>query len=271
MLTVPLHGAQPETPASLQLRTHHPKHHALAQARDAVILPPHAGPPARKRITQTWPPVFSAVSLGERGPSAEVECAASGLDATSLGGWDNRLVTDPHTVEFTQLASADLVVDRIYRGGTTGNAGDDPLARLLPVGNQGGFRTLAARPRTRSGLPCCIPLALSRTGLTPWTPTPGPSPTSATTGRPGRDLHDTPRKGNLLLAGCSSGHTAARQPGRGSPVPAVRQTGHRPGRAVPGPAGTRLRPGQRGGRPCRRVAHHTRGAVPELPGPVHRP
>lgn len=25
--------------------------------------------------------------------------------------------------------------------GTAGNAGDDPLARLLPVGNQGGFRT----------------------------------------------------------------------------------------------------------------------------------
>ena len=28
-------------------------------------------------------------------------------------------------------------MDRIYRCGTAGNAGDDPLARLLPVGNQG--------------------------------------------------------------------------------------------------------------------------------------
>jgi hypothetical protein len=55
-------------------------------------------------------------------------------------------VPDPHTVEFTQLASADLVVDRIYRGGTAGNAGDDPLARLLPVGNQGGFRTEPVNP-----------------------------------------------------------------------------------------------------------------------------
>ena len=32
------------------------------------------------------------------------------------------------------------MVDRTYLGGTAGHAGDDPLARLLPVGNQGGFR-----------------------------------------------------------------------------------------------------------------------------------
>lgn len=50
-------------------------------------------------------------------------------------------VDDPHAVGFDELAGADLVVDRIYKGGTAGNAGDDPLARLLPVGNQGGFRT----------------------------------------------------------------------------------------------------------------------------------
>ncbi|HIL38412.1 MAG TPA: restriction endonuclease, partial [Planctomycetes bacterium] len=42
--------------------------------------------------------------------------------------------------EFADLATAPLVVDAVYRGGTAGNAGDDPLARLLPVGNQGGFR-----------------------------------------------------------------------------------------------------------------------------------
>ena len=42
--------------------------------------------------------------------------------------------------EFADLATAPLVVDAVYRGGTAGNAGDDPLAKLLPVGNQGGFR-----------------------------------------------------------------------------------------------------------------------------------
>ncbi len=50
-------------------------------------------------------------------------------------------MTADHAVEFNELATADLVVDRVYRGGTAGNASDDPLARLLPgVGNQGGFR-----------------------------------------------------------------------------------------------------------------------------------
>jgi Restriction endonuclease AspBHI N-terminal len=43
-------------------------------------------------------------------------------------------------VPFDQLATADLYVDRVYEGGPSGNVADDPLQRLLPVGNQGGFR-----------------------------------------------------------------------------------------------------------------------------------
>jgi hypothetical protein len=53
-------------------------------------------------------------------------------------------VNDLQVVEFNQLAGSDLVVDRVYRGGIAGNAGDDPLSKLLPVGNQGGFRTLGS-------------------------------------------------------------------------------------------------------------------------------
>ena len=37
---------------------------------------------------------------------------------------------------------ADLVVDAVYEGGRSGNAGDDPLPRLIGVSNQGGFRYL---------------------------------------------------------------------------------------------------------------------------------
>lgn len=48
---------------------------------------------------------------------------------------------DAHVTGFDELAHADLVVDRVYRGGSAGNTGDDPLSKLLPVGNQGGFRT----------------------------------------------------------------------------------------------------------------------------------
>lgn len=46
----------------------------------------------------------------------------------------------PLTVPFENLGSADLVVDAVYEGGVAGNVSDDPLGRLLPCGNQGGFR-----------------------------------------------------------------------------------------------------------------------------------
>ena len=51
-------------------------------------------------------------------------------------------------VPFAELAAADLVLDCVYQGGVRGNVSDDPINRLLPVGNQGGFRykgSVAAR------------------------------------------------------------------------------------------------------------------------------
>ena len=45
------------------------------------------------------------------------------------------------TFSFSSLASADLVIDAVYEGGTKGNSADDVLGRLIPgAGNQGGFR-----------------------------------------------------------------------------------------------------------------------------------
>jgi hypothetical protein len=52
-------------------------------------------------------------------------------------------------VSFEALAHADLYLEKVYAGGTAGHAGDDPLARLLPVGNQGGFR-YAGSPASNS-------------------------------------------------------------------------------------------------------------------------
>ena len=100
---------------------------------------------------------------------------------------------------FLELPSADLVVDAIYRGGTTRNTGSDPLAQLLPVGNQGGFRTAGGRR-----LPGCR-LAVIFSNLTEpnW-----PDALDLETGRftyygdnrrPGHQLHETPRGGNALL------------------------------------------------------------------------
>src|SRR3954471_5432787 len=43
-------------------------------------------------------------------------------------------------VSFAELPMADLVIDAIYEGGTSGGMQDDPMHRLLSVGLMGGFR-----------------------------------------------------------------------------------------------------------------------------------
>jgi hypothetical protein len=102
-------------------------------------------------------------------------------------------------VDFRWIAGADLVVERVYRGGTRGTAADDPLAALLPVGNQGGFRYRGSPARGDVRL-----VALYTSGHNvDW-----PDELDATTGtftyygdnrHPGRELHDTQRRGNLIL------------------------------------------------------------------------
>jgi hypothetical protein len=100
------------------------------------------------------------------------------------------------SVPFDQLASADLVVDRTYRGGTTGGLRDEPLSKLLPVRNLGGFRP-HGRPTKLA--------ALYTSGEEPdWPDTLDPfSGTFVYYGdnrSPGRELHDTPGRGNQLLS-----------------------------------------------------------------------
>ena len=43
-------------------------------------------------------------------------------------------------IPFSKISSSSLIVDAIYEGGDAGNISDDPISRLLPVHNQGGFR-----------------------------------------------------------------------------------------------------------------------------------
>jgi hypothetical protein len=103
--------------------------------------------------------------------------------------------------EFSELLDCDLVVDAVYEGGTAGNAGDDPIAKLLPgAGNRGGFRA-AGRGLSKKFV------VLYSSGVDPvW-----PDRIDLESGRftyygdnkkPGHELHDTPRKGNLLLMNC---------------------------------------------------------------------
>src|SRR3954466_4991776 len=101
---------------------------------------------------------------------------------------------------FEGHATADLVIDRTYIGGTAGHAGDDPLARLLPVGNQGGFRYAGSPDKDSVRV-----VVLYTTGGEPdW-----PDSLNTYSGdftyygdnrSPGRGLHDTRRRGNLLLS-----------------------------------------------------------------------
>lgn len=96
-----------------------------------------------------------------------------------------------------QLETADLLIDARYAGGRNGNASDDPLTRLLSLSNGGGFRT-----RGRYEDPRLIALSSSMEDPD-W-----PDNLDLTTGvltyygdnkQPGRNLNETPRRGNFLL------------------------------------------------------------------------
>ena len=102
------------------------------------------------------------------------------------------------TISVDQLPIADLQVDAIYQGGRLGNAGDDPLPKLMRVDSQGGFRY---RGKVKDKLEM---LVLTTSMNDPdW-----PDELDAESGiftyfgdnkKPGRDLHDTGRDGNLIL------------------------------------------------------------------------
>jgi hypothetical protein len=144
---------------------------------------------------------------------------------------------------FTALQTADLVVDAVYLGGATGSAGSDPIAQLLPVGNQGGFRIAGGR-RLSS---CKLAVIFSNLTEPSW-----PDTLDVETGwftyygdnrHPGHQLHDTPRGGNQLLRECFDA-LHANPPRRAEIPPFLIFTGTGRGRdvrfrglAVPGAAG----------------------------------
>jgi Restriction endonuclease AspBHI N-terminal/Restriction endonuclease len=111
----------------------------------------------------------------------------------------NPLAAGPAPVRFDALACADLKVDAIYQGGRSGNAGDDPLPRLLRLSTQGGFRW-------RGNLEAnALSMVMLKTSMDDpdW-----PDSLDPETGlftyfgdnkSPGKDLHDTGRGGNALL------------------------------------------------------------------------
>jgi hypothetical protein len=99
---------------------------------------------------------------------------------------------------FAELATANLIVDAVYEGGSAGNASDDPIAKLLPgVGNQGGFRAAG-----KGGAASFIVLYTSgEDGDWPDTldPNTGQFIYFGDNKTPGHELHDTSRRGNAIL------------------------------------------------------------------------
>ena len=98
---------------------------------------------------------------------------------------------------FKNLSSSDLIIDAIYEGGDKGNVGDDPINKILPVGNQGGFRYAGSIEALKY-----IILYTSGENID-W-----PDTIDTETGRfnyygdnkkPGFEIHNTKKKGNLIL------------------------------------------------------------------------
>ena len=101
-------------------------------------------------------------------------------------------------ISFTYLSTTDLIIDAIYEGGNAGNAGDDPISKLIPgIGNMVGFRYSGRESRKKI-------IVLYTSGIDKdW-----PDTFDLNTGMftyygdnrtPGHELHNTPRKGNLIL------------------------------------------------------------------------
>jgi len=97
-------------------------------------------------------------------------------------------------VPFTNLSkSCDLIVDQIYEEGKAGNITDEPIHQILPVGNSGGFRVKKNK---------YVVLYTTNEDLD-W-----PDEINCQNGtftyfgdqkQPGKQLHDTNNKGNLIL------------------------------------------------------------------------
>lgn len=100
---------------------------------------------------------------------------------------------------FEGLGKADLVVDAVYKGGTAGNAGDDPLHKLIGCGIQGGFRVLGSSKNLNAKLVCLYTSMADPDWPDFLDPQTGKFFYFGDNKSPGHLLHDTPRKGNILL------------------------------------------------------------------------
>lgn len=100
-------------------------------------------------------------------------------------------------IPFNKLKECDLIIDAIYEGDNNGNVGDDPINKILSVGNQGGFRYAGTLEQLKyiilytSGENIDWPDTIdSETGIFQY---------YGDNKEPGHELHETKKKGNLIL------------------------------------------------------------------------
>ena len=98
---------------------------------------------------------------------------------------------------FDELPSAPLIPGASYDGGAAGNVGDDPIAKLLPVGNSGGIRSAGAIHSPH------LVVLYSTADQPEWTDriVEGIVTYHGDNRTPGQGLLETPRHGNRLLHG----------------------------------------------------------------------
>ncbi|MBR7068872.1 MAG: hypothetical protein IKI30_00275 [Oxalobacter sp.] len=102
-------------------------------------------------------------------------------------------------VSFNQLENTDLWIDCIYKGGLAKNIGSEVLSPLMRTGNSGGFRKVLSKNKKHIAY---VVLFTSMEELE-W-----PDYLDEETGifryygdnrKPGQDIHNTKKNGNLLL------------------------------------------------------------------------
>lgn len=100
-------------------------------------------------------------------------------------------------VEFEELKKSNLLVDAIYKGGQNKNLSSEPINKIMGCGNQGGFRRLGSPDNLK------LVVIYTTNEDKEWTDL-----LDVETGmyiyygdnkKPGSELHDTPKKGNLVL------------------------------------------------------------------------
>ena len=95
-------------------------------------------------------------------------------------------------IAFDLLSKTDLLVEQVYLGGTAGHSGDDPLAVILPVGNQGGFRYAGSPLRGNVRLVVLYTSGVNEDWPDVLDPATGTFTYYGDNRAPGHELHDTP-------------------------------------------------------------------------------